>query len=128
MNISKSRIFFKNPTLSLFYLYSPLTSYKKSEKSLEPLLRKLRYQSTNYYQKHRSYRTWVTPVQQKFRLSNLMIFYTPQIYLLLKVQNYEKKLKMRESNVSYSKLHPMTSSSFLDMILLQIYFSSSCFY
>ena len=46
-NISKSRIFFKNPTLSLFYLYSPLTSCKKSEKSLEPFLRKLRYQPTN---------------------------------------------------------------------------------
>ena len=46
-NISKSRIFFKNPALSLFYLYSPLTSCKKSEKSLEPLLRKLRYQPTN---------------------------------------------------------------------------------
>ena len=47
MNISKSRIFFKNPVLSLFYLYSPLTSCKKSEKSLEPFLRKLRYQPTN---------------------------------------------------------------------------------
>ena len=46
-NISKSRIFFKNPTLSLSYLYSPLTSSKKSEKSFEPFLRKLRYQSTN---------------------------------------------------------------------------------
>ena len=34
---------------------------QKSEKSLEPFLRKLRYQPTNqptnYYQQHRSYRT-----------------------------------------------------------------------
>ena len=39
--------FFKNPALLLFYLYSPLTSCKKSENSLEPFLRKLRYQPTN---------------------------------------------------------------------------------
>ena len=39
--------FFKNPALSLSYLYSPLTSCKKSQKSLEPFLRKLRYQPTN---------------------------------------------------------------------------------
>ena len=44
-NISKSRIFFKNPALWFFYVYSPLlTSCNKSEKSLEPFLRKLRYQ------------------------------------------------------------------------------------
>ena len=30
-NVSKSRTFFENPALSLFYLYSPLTSCKKSE-------------------------------------------------------------------------------------------------
>ena len=47
MNISKSRILFKNPTLLLFYLYSPLTSCKKSEKSLEPFLSKLLYQPAN---------------------------------------------------------------------------------
>ena len=46
MNISKSS-FFKNLALSLFYLYSPLTSCKKSEKSLQPFLRKLLYQPTN---------------------------------------------------------------------------------
>ena len=40
-------IFFLNRALSLFYLYSPLTSCKKSEKCLEPFLRKLRYQPTN---------------------------------------------------------------------------------
>ena len=45
-NISRSRIFFKNPALWLFYLYRPLTSCKKSEKSLRPFLRKLRYQPT----------------------------------------------------------------------------------
>ena len=32
--ISKSKIFFKNPALSLFYLYSPLTSCKKITKIL----------------------------------------------------------------------------------------------
>ena len=46
---------FSKIQLSLFYLYSPLNSRKKSEKSLEPFLRKLRYQPTNYYyQQHRS--------------------------------------------------------------------------
>ena len=39
--------FFKSPALWPFYLYSPLTSCKKSEKSFEPFLRKLRYLSTN---------------------------------------------------------------------------------
>ena len=39
--------FFKNPALWLCYLYSPLTSCKKSEKSLEPFLRKLCYEPTN---------------------------------------------------------------------------------
>ena len=59
MNISKSRFFLKNPALLLFYRYSPLTSCKKSVraaravravravKSLDPFLRKLRYQPTN---------------------------------------------------------------------------------
>ena len=37
----------KYPALSLFYLYSPLTSCKKSEKSLVPFLRKLHRQPTN---------------------------------------------------------------------------------
>ena len=50
--------------LSLFYLYSPLTSCKKSEKSLKPFLRKLCYQPTNYYQQHRFYWSWLTPVQK----------------------------------------------------------------
>ena len=45
--IIKSIIFFTNLALWLFYLYSPLTSCKKSEKSLEPFLRNLRYQPTN---------------------------------------------------------------------------------
>ena len=52
-------LFFKKPALWLFCLYSPLTSCEKSQKSLQPLLRKLRYQPTNqptnYYQQHRSY-------------------------------------------------------------------------
>ena len=45
------------------------TSCKKSEKSFEPFLRKLRYQptnqSTNYSQQHRFYWTWLTPIQKK---------------------------------------------------------------
>ena len=72
-NIFKSRFFFKNPPLSLFYLFSPLTSCKKSEKSLEPFRRKLRYQPTNqptnHYQQHRFYRTSLTPVQNFLNLS-----------------------------------------------------------
>ena len=54
---------------SVTFFNSPLTSCKKSEKSLEPFLRKLRYQQTNqptnYYQQHRFYRIeifWLTPV------------------------------------------------------------------
>ena len=46
-NISKSRIFFKNPVLPLFYLHSPLTSCKKSEKSLQLFLGKQHYEPTN---------------------------------------------------------------------------------
>ena len=76
-NISKSTIFFKNPALRLFYHYSPLTSCKKSENSLELFLWKLRYQTSNeptnqpinYFQQHRSYRTSLTPVQKQ------LIFY-----------------------------------------------------
>ena len=39
-------IFFKNRALWIFYLCSPLTSRKKSEKYFELFLRKLRYQPT----------------------------------------------------------------------------------
>ena len=64
-NLQIKKFFFKNPALSLFYLYSPLTLCKISEKSFEPFLRKLRHQPTkqptSYYQQHRSYRT--SPVQ-----------------------------------------------------------------
>ena len=67
MNISKSKNFFQK----FDYLYSPLTSCKKSEKSLEPFLRKLRSQPsnqpTNYYQQHRFCRTSLTPVQKAAR-------------------------------------------------------------
>ena len=54
---------------------------QKIRKIVEPFLRKLRYQPTNqpidqptnqptnqpsnYYQQHRFYRTWLTPVQKK---------------------------------------------------------------
>ena len=55
--------FFKNQTRSIFYLDSSLTSCKKPEKFLQPFLRKLRYQPTNYYQQHQSSRTSLTPVQ-----------------------------------------------------------------
>ena len=65
--ISPNKEFFSKIRLWLFYLYSPLTSCKKSEKFLEPFLRKLRYQPTNqptnYYQQHQFYRSWLTPVQ-----------------------------------------------------------------
>ena len=65
--ISPNQDFFSKIRLSFLYLYSPLTSCKKSEKSLEPFLRKLRYQltnqPTNYYQHHQFCRTWLMPVQ-----------------------------------------------------------------
>ena len=47
----QSNSFFKNPALSLLYLYSPLTSCKISEKSLDSFLRKLHYQPTNQISK-----------------------------------------------------------------------------
>ena len=64
--IFKSRFFFKNPALSLFYLHNP--PWKKSEKSLEPFLRNLitnqtTNQPTNYYQRQQLYRTRLTLVQ-----------------------------------------------------------------
>ena len=72
--VSKSRIFFKNPALPLFYLHSPLTSCKISEKSFERFLRKQRCQPANqptyYYQQHRSYRTSLMPVQKKESRAN----------------------------------------------------------
>ena len=71
--------------LSLYYFYSPLTSCKKSEKSLEPFLRKLRHQPTNqptnHYQQHRFYRTQLAPVQK--RTFNLLThFLKPDKFLL----------------------------------------------
>ena len=41
--IEKMRIFPKNQALSLFYVYGPLTSRKKLEKTNEPILRTLRH-------------------------------------------------------------------------------------
>ena len=63
--------FFKNPALSLFCLYSPLTSCKKLEKSLEPFLRKLSptNQPTNYYQQNQLYRNWLTPIQKSYKFT-----------------------------------------------------------
>ena len=43
----KMRIFPKNPALSLFYVYGPLTSCKKLEKTNEPILRTLRHVRTD---------------------------------------------------------------------------------
>ena len=70
--------FFKNPALPLFYLYSLLTSCKKSEKPLEPFLRKLRYlptiqptnQTTNYYQQHQSTPRWRWKKPPSFEFQN----------------------------------------------------------
>ena len=74
--------------LSLFYLYSPLTSCKKSEKFLEPFLKKLRHQPTNqptnYYQQRRSYRTWLTPVQQKLYYHKYVVAYSENHTLFCK--------------------------------------------
>ena len=43
----KMRIFSKNRALSLFYIYGPLTSYKKLEKTNEPILRTLHHWLTD---------------------------------------------------------------------------------
>ena len=40
-------IFPKNPALSLFYIYGPLTSCKKLEKTNEPILRTFRHGQTD---------------------------------------------------------------------------------
>ena len=40
LKISQTRFFLKNRALSLFSVYGPLTSYQKSEKTDEPILRK----------------------------------------------------------------------------------------
>ena len=68
--ISPIQDFFSKIQASLFYLYSLLTSCEKSEKSLEPFLRKLCYQPTNYYQQQSSYRTSLTLVQKKHENSS----------------------------------------------------------
>ena len=56
--------FFQKSSPVTFLSLQSLTSCKKSEKSLELFLRKLRYQPTNYYHQHRSYRTSLEPVQK----------------------------------------------------------------
>ena len=61
--ISPNKIFFSKIRLCHFFTFSFLTSCKKSEKFLEPFLRKPRYQPTNYYQQRRSYRTSLTSLQ-----------------------------------------------------------------
>ena len=67
LRISPNHFFFLNRALSLFYLYSPLTSCKKSEKCLEPFLRKLRYQPTN---------------QPNIKVSDFGLIWRPRKYLL----------------------------------------------
>ena len=67
---------------SPFYLYSPLTSCKKLEKSLEPFLRKLCYQPTNYYQ-HRSYKISLTPVQKTKKVLKVLKCLRTLFFILL---------------------------------------------
>ena len=43
----KMRIFPKNPALSLFYVYGPLTSCNKLEKTNEPILRTVHHRQTD---------------------------------------------------------------------------------
>ena len=73
------KIFFsKNPALSLFYLYSPLTLCKKNQKNPQSRFWENCYQLTNYYQQQRSYRTSLTPVQKLFpSIFRHAIHYTP---------------------------------------------------
>ena len=59
--------FFKILALWLFYLCSPLTSFKKSEKSLAPFFEKTaltNYQPTNHYQQQQPCRSLLTQVQK----------------------------------------------------------------
>ena len=78
--ISPNQDFFfqKSSSVTFLPLQSPNFMQKKLEKSLEPFLRKLCYQLTNYYQQHRSYRTSLTPVQKLFPcIFRHAIHYTP---------------------------------------------------
>ena len=66
----KMRIFPKNPALSLFYIYGPLTSCKKIEKTNEPILRTMRHGRTDWQTTLNS--TWV---QKRVGIGST---YTPQ--------------------------------------------------
>ena len=97
---------------------------EKSEKSLGPFLRKLRYQPTNqlsnqptnqptnYYKQHRSYGTSLTPVQK-----NMFIFATYICDL-----NFWRKYckisitKLRESYVFLCKVYPLFFEKFIEYI------------
>ena len=84
----KMKNFFKNPAVWLFYLYSPLTSCKKSEKSLEVFLRKLRYQPTN----------------QPTKASNFGLIWRPfHEYLQIKI------FFQKSSSVAFLPLQSLTS-------------------
>ena len=72
--------FFKNPALWLFYLYSPLTSCKKSEKSLELFLRKPCYQTNQPTKTNLETFSRTSPNQEffsKIRLCDFSTFIVP---------------------------------------------------
>ena len=78
INLIPVFILFKNPALWLFCRYSPLTLCKKSEKSLEPLLRKLGCQPTNQSTNNANLETFsrISLNQELFSKIRLCHFFT----------------------------------------------------
>ena len=103
---SNQDIFFKNPALWLFYLYSPLTSCKKSEKSLKPFPRKQHCQPNNQpiISNNTELKTSLTPVQKRKIFKNC--------------SNKTQLLRIFNKYVS-------TKSFFLDLILFCLGFFDS---
>ena len=89
--MSKSLIFFKNPALSLFCLYSPLTSCKKWGKSLEPFLRKLCYQPTNQ-PTNQTMLIW-RPFQEYLQIKNFFQKSSPVTFLPLQSPKFMQKTR-----------------------------------
>ena len=113
-NISKSRIFFKNPAVTFLPL-KPLTSCKKSEKFLEPFLRKLGHQQTNQPNIEVSdfaliWRRFPKYLQIKIFIKNLALslfyLYSPLTYCTKSEKSFEPFLrKLHYQPINYYQQH-----------------------
>ena len=77
-----NNFFQKSGSVTFLPLYSP-NFMQKLEKSLEPFLRKLCYQPTNYYQQHRSYKISLTPVQKTKKVLKVLKCLRTLFFILL---------------------------------------------